>query len=132
MQGLHTCLHNHSYHIFMILLQVLIKFYWFITLYHALLTIAWHYTYEIPVKNRTHSQHVRCSSNGTILLMTHCYFQPLMEMFKKKILWFFFKIAQNVLFSGCHKSPVQLPGAIENSLGQSEVQSALTEWAIKI
>ena len=32
----------------------------------------------------------------------------------------------------CGKSPVRLPGAIENSLGQSEVQSALPEWAIKI
>ena len=34
--------------------------------------------------------------------------------------------------AGRDKSPVRLPGAIENSLGQSEVQSALPEWAIKI
>ena len=33
---------------------------------------------------------------------------------------------------GCNKSPVRLPRAIENSLGQSEVRSALPEWAIKI
>ena len=34
--------------------------------------------------------------------------------------------------SGCNKSLVQLPGDIENSLWQSEVQSALPEKAIKI
>ena len=33
---------------------------------------------------------------------------------------------------GRDKSPVRLPGVIEISLGQSEVQSVLPEWAIKI
>ena len=36
------------------------------------------------------------------------------------------------MYPGCDNSPVWLPGTIENSLGQSEVQSALPKWAIKI
>ena len=41
-------------------------------------------------------------------------------------------IPVSALGAGHNKSPVRLPGAIENSLGQSEGQIALPEWAIKI
>ena len=64
-----------------------------------------------------------------IILMFHETIIDLLlgGMFRKKL-----QLHLLILEPDCNKSPVRLLGAIENSLGQSEVQSVLPKWTIKI